>query len=61
VPYRYSTTQHGGFGGTEMGKVQNGKIVLFGGPLTTDPSASGAIKPYSGTQPAPPASGVPGA
>ena len=36
VPYRYSKTVHGGFGGVEMGKVQNGKIVLFGGPLVTD-------------------------
>ncbi len=59
VPFRYSQTVHGGFGGTEMGKVQHGKIVLFGGPLTTDPTPSGAITPYRGTQPAPPASGIP--
>src|SRR5207248_7210299 len=35
VPFRYSATQHGGYGGTEMGQVRNGKIVLFGGPLRT--------------------------
>jgi ABC-type branched-subunit amino acid transport system substrate-binding protein len=59
VPYRYSGTQHGGFGGAEMGKIQNGKIVLFGGPLTTSPAAGTAITPYTTAQPAPPSSGVP--
>jgi hypothetical protein len=43
-----------------MAKVSGGNIVEFGGPLTTDPSASTPIKPFSGTQPAPPAGGVPG-
>ncbi|MGH2892722.1 MAG: ABC transporter substrate-binding protein [Solirubrobacteraceae bacterium] len=59
VPYRYGGSQHGGFGGAEMGKVQGGKIVLFGGPLTTTPAASSPITPYNGKQPAPPTSGVP--
>jgi branched-chain amino acid transport system substrate-binding protein len=59
VPFRYAKTEHGGYGGTEMGQVRGGKIVLFGGPLTTDPTSGGAIKPYTGTQPAPPATGVP--
>jgi ABC-type branched-subunit amino acid transport system substrate-binding protein len=59
VPYRYTTTVHGGFGGVEMAKVVNGKIVEFGGPLTTDPTPAGAITPYAGTQPAPPATGIP--
>ncbi|HYZ82739.1 MAG TPA: ABC transporter substrate-binding protein [Solirubrobacteraceae bacterium] len=59
VPYRYGGDQHGGFGGAEMGKIQGGKIVLFGGPLTTTPAASSPITPYTSQQPAPPASGVP--
>jgi branched-chain amino acid transport system substrate-binding protein len=59
VPFRYSTTEHGGFSGAEIGIVKNGKIVLSGGPLTTTPAAGSAITPYTGTQPAPPASGVP--
>src|SRR5947209_471799 len=59
VPYRYSTTVHGGFSGVEMAKVQGGKIVAFGGPMTTEPSSGSPIKPYSGTQPPPPASGIP--
>ncbi len=32
VPFRYTTTVHGGYGGVEMGQVRGGKIVLFGGP-----------------------------
>jgi ABC-type branched-subunit amino acid transport system substrate-binding protein len=59
VPFRYNTTQHGGYGGTEMGQVRNGKIVLFGGPLRTEPTAGSPITPYTGQQPAPPANGVP--
>jgi branched-chain amino acid transport system substrate-binding protein len=59
VPFRYTQTQHGGYGGTEIGKIVNGKIVLSGGPLTTDPTPTGAITPYTTPQPAPPASGIP--
>ena len=59
VPYRYSSSDHGGFAGVEVGKVTNGQIVLSGGPLTTDPSATGAITPYTTAQPAPPANGIP--
>jgi ABC-type branched-subunit amino acid transport system substrate-binding protein len=59
VPYRYSKSDHGGFGGVEMGQIRGGKIVLFGGPLTTDPTAGSPITPYSGHQPAPPANGIP--
>ena len=58
VPFRYSKTVHGGYAGTEMGQVRGGKIVLFGGPMTTEPDASSPIVPYTGEQPAPPASGV---
>jgi ABC-type branched-subunit amino acid transport system substrate-binding protein len=59
VPFRFSKTQHGGYGGTEMGQIRHGKIVLFGGPLTTTPDPSSPITPYTSSQPAPPASGVP--
>jgi ABC-type branched-subunit amino acid transport system substrate-binding protein len=58
VPFRFSTTVHGGYSGTEMGQVRKGQIVLFGGPLVTEPTATGAITPYTTPQPAPPASGV---
>ena len=58
VPFRYSKSNHGGYGGTEIGQVRNGQIVLFGAPLVTDPTSSGPITPYTTAQPAPPASGV---
>jgi len=58
VPFRYSTTVHGGYSGVEMGQVRNSQIVLFGGPLVTEPTAGSAITPYTTAQPAPPASGV---
>ncbi|MCL2770351.1 MAG: ABC transporter substrate-binding protein [Solirubrobacterales bacterium] len=58
VPFRYSTSEHGGYSGGEMGRIAGGKIELFGGPLVTDPSPTGAITPYTGTQPSPPSSGV---
>jgi branched-chain amino acid transport system substrate-binding protein len=59
VPYRYSTTVHGGFSGVQMGRVEGGKVVLFGKPLTTEPTAGSPISTYSGTQAPPPASGIP--
>jgi ABC-type branched-subunit amino acid transport system substrate-binding protein len=58
VPFRYSATDHGGYAGTEMGHVRAGKIILSNKPLTTDPTATGPISAYTGTQPAPPASGI---
>jgi ABC-type branched-subunit amino acid transport system substrate-binding protein len=58
VPFRYSTSVHGGYGGAEMGQVRNGQIVLFGGPLVTEPTAGSAITPYTTAQPAPPTRGV---
>src|SRR5271167_2446328 len=45
VPYRYSTTVHGGYSGVEIGQVRNGQIALFGGPLVTEPTAGSVIKP----------------
>jgi branched-chain amino acid transport system substrate-binding protein len=59
VPFRYSKTQHGGYGGAEMGQLKNGKIVLTGGPLITSPAAGSPITPFNGTQPPPPANGIP--
>jgi ABC-type branched-subunit amino acid transport system substrate-binding protein len=59
VPFRFSTTDHGGYGGAEMAQLKGGKIVALSGPQTTDPSPTGAISPYTTAQPAPPASGIP--
>jgi ABC-type branched-subunit amino acid transport system substrate-binding protein len=59
VPFRYSKTEHGGYAGAEIGQLRNGKIVLMGGPLTTDPSPSSPITPYKTAQAPPPANGIP--
>jgi ABC-type branched-subunit amino acid transport system substrate-binding protein len=68
VPFRYSTSVHGGFGGAEMGKVVGGKIALgsaagfsgmFAGPLTTDPTSSSPLTPYTTAQAPPPSNGIP--
>jgi len=59
VPFRYTQTDHGGYSGTQIGHIKNGKIVLTGTPLTTTPDPNTPITPYTTTQPAPPATGVP--
>ena len=60
VPFRYTKTVHGGYSGAQLAQIRGGKIVEFGRPLVTEPTAGSPITPYSGSQPAPPASGVPG-
>ena len=52
VPFRYSHTDHGGYSGTQIGQIKNGKIVLTGTPLTTTPDPTSPITPYTTTQPA---------
>jgi branched-chain amino acid transport system substrate-binding protein len=59
VPFRYSTSDHGGFSGVQIGMIKGGNIVLSGAPFTTTPEKGSAITPYNGTQPAPPATGIP--
>ncbi len=59
VPFRYTKTQHGGYGGVQMAKVVGAKIATFGPVLTTEPTAGSPITTYSGGQPAPPANGIP--
>ena len=39
--------------------VTGQQVVLFGGPLVTDPTSGSAITPYTTKQAAPPATGVP--
>jgi branched-chain amino acid transport system substrate-binding protein len=57
--YRFSKTDHSGFSGVQMAKVQGGKGVLFG-PLYTTDDAAGAVQEATVNQPAPPANGIPG-
>ena len=59
APYDYSATDHGGIMGAFIGVITNGAIVQQGPVWTTDTTPAGAVTPYTGTQPAAPASGMP--
>jgi ABC-type branched-subunit amino acid transport system substrate-binding protein len=39
VPFRYSKTEHGGFGGGQIATIKNGQIVVQGQPMVTDPGS----------------------
>jgi branched-chain amino acid transport system substrate-binding protein len=59
VPFRYTKTEHGGYSGVQMAKVVGTSIDPFGPVLVTEPTSGSPITTYSGTQPTPPASGIP--
>ncbi len=59
VPFRYTKTEHGGYGGVQLAKVVGSSIDEFGPVLTTEPSAASPITTYAGGQPAPPVNGIP--
>ena len=58
VPFRYSADSHAGYTGAQIGKIENGALVVSGDPMTTD-DASGDITPSTETPPDAPANGVP--
>jgi hypothetical protein len=58
APLRYSKSDHSGYGGLQMGKVQGGKQLLFGPVYTTD-DTTGPVKESTGTPASPPANGIP--
>jgi ABC-type branched-subunit amino acid transport system substrate-binding protein len=58
VPFRYSADSHAGYTGAQVGKIENGALVVEGDPLTTD-DASGEIKPSTEAATDAPANGVP--
>jgi ABC-type branched-subunit amino acid transport system substrate-binding protein len=59
APYDYSASDHGGIMGAFIGVIKNGAIVQQGPVFTTDTTPTGPVTPFSGTQPAAPASGMP--
>lgn len=59
VPFRYTTNEHGGYGGAQMAKVVGTSIDPFGSVLVTGPAGGTAITKYTGKQPAPPTNGIP--
>jgi branched-chain amino acid transport system substrate-binding protein len=61
VPLHYSTANHAGMMGTQVGQITGGRLALLGSPMVTTPRAGSPITPYQGGQPAPPRNGFPGA
>jgi ABC-type branched-subunit amino acid transport system substrate-binding protein len=59
APYAYSSSDHDGITGAYMGIIKDGQLVQKGPILVTDTTATGAVSPYTTSQPAAPASGVP--
>lgn len=59
VPFAYSKTDHAGYIGGEIGKIEGGKLVLTGPPLVTQPTAGTPITPYTTPQEPPPPDGIP--
>jgi ABC-type branched-subunit amino acid transport system substrate-binding protein len=57
VPFSFSSTNHQGYSGVQMGTIQNGAIVLTGSAYTA--TDTGNIQPYSSTPAAPPPNGIP--
>ncbi|HVV77482.1 MAG TPA: ABC transporter substrate-binding protein [Mycobacteriales bacterium] len=58
TPYAYSSSDHSGMTGVQMGVIQGLAIKLQGTPLVTD-DGSGAITPYTTAEATAPSSGVP--
>jgi ABC-type branched-subunit amino acid transport system substrate-binding protein len=61
VPFSYSSHDHSGLSGAQLGQIENGKLVLLGQPLTTTAGPKAAITPYLATQAPPPTGGLPSA
>ncbi|HEV2452451.1 MAG TPA: ABC transporter substrate-binding protein [Streptosporangiaceae bacterium] len=59
APFAFSSSNHAGVTGAYIGVIKNGTLVQEGPVLTTDDSATGAVTPFTGTQPAAPANGMP--
>jgi ABC-type branched-subunit amino acid transport system substrate-binding protein len=58
VPFAYSSTDHSGYTGTQIGVIKGLAIDPVGQPETTD-DGSGPITPYTTAQPTAPANGIP--
>ncbi|WP_067508339.1 hypothetical protein [Actinoplanes sp. TFC3] len=60
VPLRFSATDHSGYGGEQLTRVQSGKQAYFGTAFETD-SGNGPVNEYTAAPAAPPANGIPAA
>jgi ABC-type branched-subunit amino acid transport system substrate-binding protein len=61
VPLHYSISNHAGFMGVRLGRIEQGQLALFGSPMVTTPRFDSPVTPYQGGQPNPPPNGFPGA
>lgn len=59
VPFQYSRKDHAGFRGAQLGRIENGQLVLFGQPLTTTEHRGAPINVYGRGQAVPPHNGIP--
>jgi ABC-type branched-subunit amino acid transport system substrate-binding protein len=59
VPFRYTTNEHGGYGGVQMAKVVGTSIDAFGPVLVTGPAGGTAITKFTGNESVPPSNGIP--
>lgn len=58
VPFRYSPTDHSGYGGTQVTTISNGVAKTVGPVYTTD-DGNGPLKEYTKAQPTAPSNGLP--
>jgi len=58
TPFRYSSTDHSGYSGTQIVVIHNG-VAAPTGPIYTTDDGSGALTPYTTNQPEAPANGLP--
>jgi ABC-type branched-subunit amino acid transport system substrate-binding protein len=59
APYAYSASSHAGMTGALIGTIKNGVVVPQTPVMITDTTPTGAVTPYTGSQPPAPASGMP--
>jgi branched-chain amino acid transport system substrate-binding protein len=59
VPFQYSSKDHAGFRGAQLGRIENGQLVLFGSPLTTTDRRGAPISVYGRGEAIPPRNGIP--
>lgn len=59
VPLRYTSQNHGGFTGAQMGRIVGARVVLFGRPLVTTSSPTSPVRSYLGHAADPPRAGIP--
>jgi branched-chain amino acid transport system substrate-binding protein len=59
VPFAFSSSDHSGYTGTQIGTIKGLVIDLTGTPEVTDDTSSGGITAYTTAQPAAPANGIP--